>query len=155
MSLLMGQSRRRTGRAQLAVAACLLALASSVQAFCFDEAAARYGVNPYVLRGIAFVESGFRADSVSRNTDGSIDYGAMQINSVHLGELKRFGIAPAQLMVPCTNVMVAAYLYRKKIDRYGNSWLAVGAYHSETPEYRDAYWPKVKAAVDGWVGVVR
>ena len=137
------------------VASLLLVAAGPAQAFCFDEAAARYGVNPYVLRGIAFVESGFRADSVSRNTDGSIDYGAMQINSVHLVELKRFGIAPAQLMVPCTNVMVAAYLYRKKIDRYGNSWLAVGAYHSETPEYRDAYWPKVKAAVDGWVGVVR
>ena len=51
--------------------------------------------------------------------------------------------------------MVAAYLYRKKIDRYGNSWLAVGAYHSETPEYRDAYWPKVKAAVDSWVGSAR
>lgn len=127
----------------------------SAHAFCFDEAAARYGVNPYVLRGIAFVESGFRADSVSRNSDGSIDYGAMQINSVHLVELKRFGIAPAQLMVPCTNVMVAAYLYRKKIDRYGNSWLAVGAYHSETPVYRDAYWRKVKAAVDSWVGAAR
>ncbi len=137
------------------VASLLLVAAGPAQAFCFDEAAARYGVNPYVLRGIAFVESGFRADSVSRNTDGSIDYGAMQINSVHLAELKRFGIAPPQLMVPCTNVMVAAYLYRKKIDRYGNSWLAVGAYHSETPEYRDAYWPKVKAAVESWTGAAR
>ena len=151
----MGLSRRRVGRGALALAACLLALASSAQAFCFDEAAARYGVNPYVLRGIAFVESGFRADSIGRNSDGSIDYGAMQINSVHLAELKRFGIAPAQLMDPCTNVMVGAYLYRRKIERYGNSWLAVGAYHSETPEYRDAYWPRVKAAVESWTGAAR
>ncbi|MGT2455719.1 lytic transglycosylase domain-containing protein [Cupriavidus basilensis] len=139
--------------ALIVVAAALIP--PSAHAFCFDEAAARYGVNPYVLRGIAFVESGFRADSIGRNSDGSIDYGAMQINSVHLVELRRFGIAPAQLMVPCTNVMVAAYLYRKKIDRYGNSWLAVGAYHSETPVYRDAYWRKVKAAVDSGVGAAR
>ncbi|MFJ1260283.1 lytic transglycosylase domain-containing protein [Cupriavidus sp. CuC1] len=151
----MGLSGRRVGRGALALAACLLALASSAQAFCFDEAAARYGVNPYVLRGIAFVESGFRADSIGRNSDGSIDYGAMQINSVHLVELKRFGIAPARLMDPCTNVMVGAYLYRRKIERYGNSWLAVGAYHSETPANRDAYWPKVKAAVESWTGAAR
>ncbi|KJK21064.1 hypothetical protein UB46_29245 [Burkholderiaceae bacterium 16] len=142
-------------RVAVAASVGVLAFPCTAHAFCFDEAAARYGVNPYVLRGIAFVESGLRGNIVNRNADGSIDYGAMQINSVHLGELKRFGIAPARLMDPCTNVMVGAYLYRRKIERYGNSWLAVGAYHSETPEYRDAYWPRVKAAVESWTGAER
>lgn len=150
----MPLTNRRTLLCRLAVS--VLALASiDAQAFCFDEAAARYGVNPVVLRGIAFVESRLRATVVRRNEDGSIDYGPMQVNSVHLPELARWGITPARLMDPCTNVMVGAYLYRKKMERYGNTWVAVGAYHSETPENRDAYSSKVQAAVQSWVGSVR
>jgi len=63
----------------------------------------------------------------------------MQINSVHLQELSRYGVGPADLQDQCKNIFVGAWQYRKKILKYGNSWTAVGAYHSETPAYRDRY----------------
>ena len=38
---------------------------------------------------------------------------------------------------------VGAWLYAKKVRRHGNTWAAVGAYHSETPHLRDAYARKI------------
>ena len=43
------------------------------------------------------------------------------------------------LLDPCTNVMTGAYLLRLKMNRFGNTWKAVGAYHSLTDEFNIAY----------------
>jgi soluble lytic murein transglycosylase-like protein len=127
--------------ASLAVAA-LLALASAstlAHADCFDEAARYQKVNPLILRAIAWQESHNRPDAVHRNANGSIDYGVMQINSVHLPVLSQYGISSSTLMEPCKNVYIAAWHLRQKMNKYGNTWAAVGAYHSETPTLRDQY----------------
>ena len=49
------------------------------------------------------------------------------------------GVAPPELLDQCKNVFVGAWHYKKMIRKYGNTWEAVGAYHSETPALRDAY----------------
>lgn len=135
-------------RASLATAlAACCALAPAARADCFDEAAAYQHVNPTVLRAIAWQESRGRADAVHRNDNGSLDYGIMQINSIHQSELKRFGIAAEQLMQPCVGVYVAAWHLRKMMLKYGNTWDAVGAYHSETPALRDRYKEAVRRIV--------
>ncbi len=36
-------------------------------------------------------------------------------------------------MQPCVSVYVAAWRLREMTNKYGNTWAAVGAYHSETP----------------------
>jgi soluble lytic murein transglycosylase-like protein len=120
-------------RRHLAALAAGLAASAPAHADCFDDAAAYQHVNPAVLRAIAWQESRGRAGARHRNANGSVDYGLMQINSVHLDELQRWGIDPARLMDPCVGVYVAAWHLRKMMLKYGNTWDAVGAYHSETP----------------------
>ena len=136
--------RRRLACARpLALGAVAVCLAAPAHADCFDEAAAYQHVNAAVLRAIAWQESRGRADALHHNANGSLDYGLMQINSAHQAELRRWGIAPEQLMEPCVGVYVAAWHLRKMMLKYGNTWDAVGAYHSETPALRDSY----KAAI--------
>ncbi len=106
---------------------------------CFNDAARYQSVNPQILRAMAWFESRNRADAMHKNNNGSTDYGLMQINSVHLVTLSRYGIVPEMLMHPCVSIYIAAWYLRQKMNRYGNTWQAVGTYHSETPERRNWY----------------
>ncbi|MBN3751814.1 lytic transglycosylase domain-containing protein [Paraburkholderia sp. Tr-20389] len=138
------------------VAGSLLLASSALAALpahadCFDDAAAWQHLNPLVLRAIAWQESHNNADATHANANGSIDYGVMQINSIHLPELARYGIRRDALMVPCKNVYIAAWHLRKQVVRYGNTWTAVGAYHSATPALRDDYARRIAAIIDGWL----
>jgi soluble lytic murein transglycosylase-like protein len=127
-----------------------LALAASAHADCFDEAAQYQKVNPLILRAIAWQESHNRPSALNRNANGSIDYGLMQINSIHLPTLARYGIGRETLMEPCKNVYIAAWHLRQKMNKYGNTWQAIGAYHSETPSLRDKYARQIADILTGW-----
>lgn len=119
----------------------------SARADCFDDAAAWQHVNPAILRAIAWQESHNRADALHANANGSVDYGLMQINSIHLNALARYGIGKEALMVPCKNIYIAAWHYRQQVVKYGDTWAAVGAYHSATPALRDDYARRIAAIV--------
>ncbi|ABX13759.1 MULTISPECIES: lytic transglycosylase domain-containing protein [Burkholderia] len=123
---------------------------ANAHADCFDEAARYQKVNPLILRAIAWQESRNRPSALNKNTNGSVDYGLMQINSVHLSTLSRYGIDRDTLMEPCKNVYIAAWHLRQKMNRYGNTWQAVGAYHSETPALRDKYARQIAAILAQW-----
>lgn len=125
-------------------------VAPRAYADCFDDAAAWQNLNPLILRAIAWQESHNRADATHANSNGSIDYGVMQINSIHLPELAQYGIRRDALMVPCKNVYIAAWHLRKQVVRYGNTWTAVGAYHSATPALRDDYARHIAAIIGRW-----
>ena len=121
------------------------------RADCIDDAAAYHSVNSLILRAISQVESSQgRNAGVRHNKNGSVDVGMMQTNSVHFPELAKFGISPNHLMNSCVSTYVAAWQLRKKIEKHGNTWKAVGAYHSETPKYRDPYAAKVRSIVESW-----
>jgi soluble lytic murein transglycosylase-like protein len=124
--------------------------AAPARADCFDEAARYQNVNPLILRAIAWQESHNQPDAVHRNANGSVDYGVMQINSVHLPVLSQYGISTATLMQPCKNVYIAAWHLRQKMNKYGNTWAAVGAYHSETPALRDRYAQQIADILRKW-----
>jgi soluble lytic murein transglycosylase-like protein len=128
----------------------LLGGAASAHADCFDAAAAYQKVNPLILRAIAWQESHNHPDAMHKNANGSVDYGEMQINSIHLPTLAQFGISKSTLMQPCKNVYIAAWHLRQKMDKYGNTWAAVGAYHSETPALRDHYASQIVAILTTW-----
>lgn len=117
---------------------------------CFDAAAAYQHVNPMVLRAIAWRESHNRADAKNVNTNGSVDYGVMQINTIHLSTLSRYGIGREELMSPCKNIYIAAWQVRRMILKYGNTWAAVGSYHSATPALRDKYSRQIQSILRRW-----
>ncbi len=139
-------------RAIVIVAAGLSASLASVgaRADCFDEAARYQKVNPLILRAIAWQESHNTPDALHKNVNGSTDYGLMQINSIHMPVLKQYGISKETLMEPCKNVYIAAWHLRQKMNKYGNTWEAVGAYHSETPALRDRYARQIVDILSRW-----
>lgn len=110
---------------------CGLMASFSVHA-CWNEVAQKYGVNPYLLGAIAKQESNFNANLIRFNSNGTRDIGVMQINSVWLPTLTKYGITEQQLLDPCTNLSVGAWILRQHQEKYGNTWEAVGVYHSKT-----------------------
>ncbi|WP_408582419.1 lytic transglycosylase domain-containing protein [Paraburkholderia atlantica] len=129
---------------------CGLAAAPFARANCFDDAAAYQHVNPLILRAIAWQESHNRADAMHVNANGSVDYGLMQINTIHLPALARYGIGKDALMSPCKSVYIAAWQLRRQMIKYGNTWAAVGAYHSATPALRDEYARQIDGILRRW-----
>ena len=113
-----------------------LAVSSSASgnvAACWDAAAQVYGVDPWLLYGIAKVESSLDPHALNLShlqRTGSYDIGLMQINSRNLPALAGSGIAPEHLWDSCTSIHVGARILREKIDRHGNNWEAVGAYNA-------------------------
>lgn len=138
-------------RTVLIVAVSFASLAcANARADCFDEAARYQKVNPLILRAIAWQESRNRPDALHKNANGSTDFGLMQINSIHLPVLSQYGISSDALMEPCKSVYIAAWHLRQKMNKYGNSWVAVGAYHSETPSLRDHYAHQIIDILSQW-----
>lgn len=111
------------------------------RAFCFAQAGTEYGIDPLLLEAIAVHESRLNPDTVVRNSNNTLDIGLMGINTVHLSDktLIQAGYSAQILLDPCTNVRVGAWLLRRKISKWGETWKAVGAYHSETPERNGNY----------------
>jgi soluble lytic murein transglycosylase-like protein len=137
----------------LAALACAL-MGAAGQALaaddCFNEAAAYQGVNPWVLRALAWYESKGDANAIHQNANGSVDIGQLQINSIHFNDLAREGVPHTALIDPCVNVYVAAWLLKQKMVKHGNTWRAIGAYHSETPRERDAYARGIQRVLVAW-----
>ena len=138
------------GRIRAGVAGVLAAIHVAAHADCIDDAAARHQVNADVLRAIGWQESRLRPAAIGRNADGSVDIGAFQINSVHLPELARHGIARTALTDGCVSADVAAWHYRRQIDLRGDDWQAVGAYHSRTAARAAWYANRIAAILMRW-----
>jgi soluble lytic murein transglycosylase-like protein len=124
----------------MAYASLLLVLSDKVIADdCFDRAARYQGVRVDVLRAIAMRENAHCDATISRNTNGSADIGCMQINTIHLNELRALGVFPQDLIDQCKNIYIGAWHYKRMVAKYGDNWIAVGAYNSETIKFRNKY----------------
>lgn len=100
---------------------------------CWQSSGLKHGVDPWILYGIAKVESSLNANAMNlthQKRTGSYDIGLMQINSRNLKALAHFGINEAALSDPCVNIEVGAYILAEKIRFYGNTWDAIGAYNA-------------------------
>jgi lysozyme-related protein Hpa2 len=115
----------------------------------FDRVAAKYGLDPALLYAISITESGARPNAVAKNANGSIDRGAMQINSIHLPRLEKLGIRKDDLFNACVNVDVGAWILDECFKRWGVNWDGVGCYNSNTPKFRQSYAAKVSAKYAG------
>lgn len=119
---------------------CAAFVAGSVaHADCLDDAAVYFDLDPVLLHAIARHESNMRADVVNRNRNGSYDIGLMQINTVWLPRLQEKGITAGSLRNPCVNGYVGAWILRSKVDRFGQTWKAVGAYNASSSDKQLKY----------------
>jgi soluble lytic murein transglycosylase-like protein len=120
----------------------------TAEAFCFEDAGSRYGISPHLLHAISWGESSFNPVAINYNTNGSYDFGLMQINSSWEPTLRKLGIPWDTLADPCTNVMVGAWVLSQCVRDYGYTWPAVGCYNSRTPSKRDRYATKIARIVN-------
>lgn len=96
--------------------------------FCFREAGEAYDVSSDLLEAISLVESNNDPLAHGRNSNGTEDYGLMQVNS---SWARAFGGRWSLVKKdPCYNVMAGAWILRSCIDRYGEDWKAVECYHT-------------------------
>ncbi len=106
----------------------LLACGSSM-ANCWDEAGARFGIDPSLLKAIAWKESrGWTHAIGPQLRDGHRALGLMQINSIHLPQLQKHGIRREHLFDPCVSQHVGAWILADCIHHTGNTWAALGCY---------------------------
>jgi len=121
-------------------------LMRKADAFCFQEAGETYGVSPLLLEAIMVVESQGDPGAINYNTDGSYDFGLMQINS---SWARPWGLEVwSTLGDPCFNVYAGAHVLAGCIEQYGKTWEAVGCYNARTKHKKIDYVQKVKVVFE-------
>lgn len=115
---------------------------------CVLDAAHASGMPVAALFAILATEGGKTGEAVN-NKNGTWDMGPFQINTTHVNELAAMGVAPETVLRDGrVNAYAAAWLLRKEYRRTGDLWQAIGAYHSRTPQRRDAYIRRVQANLE-------
>ncbi|EFA4303033.1 TPA: lytic transglycosylase domain-containing protein [Escherichia coli] len=102
------------------------------------QAGKRYLIAPELLKTIAQQESGLVATAINHNKNKSgkiisTDYGIMQINSVHIPELKKLGVIKNKdelLKKPCLNIHTGAWILARHFQRCGVNWECLGSYNA-------------------------
>jgi hypothetical protein len=117
---------------------------------CINDAAAHHGVNEHVLRAIGWHESRLKPHAINRNRNGTVDIGAFQINTIHLPMLKSYGVDERALRDGCIAAYVGAWHLKRQMVRLGDTWDAVGAYHSDTPPRRRWYANQIASVLMQW-----
>ncbi|MRU28317.1 lytic transglycosylase domain-containing protein [Xylella fastidiosa] len=112
---------------------------------CVVQAANDYTLPVRGLLSVWLTEGG-HLGTVSKNTNGTADYGPMQINTVWATRLEtQFGVTRHMITDDfCWSVRAGAYILRYEINHAGGSfWDGVGHYHSHTPQYKYEYIKRV------------
>ena len=107
----------------------------------FLEASKKYNINPKMLYSIAKVESNLNPKALSKNGNRSSDIGLMQINSVHLSFLKKYGIEKDDLFNPKINIYVGAWVLRSCVNKHGENYKALNCYNGKV--HNNNYYQKV------------
>ena len=118
---------------------------------CLAQAGTRYVLSPRILEALVYVEASGNPYAVSINHDGkghsqgtmtltearrvvlklwnegkNFDVGLAQINSQHA---KTYKLNPVVFLDPCINLYWAAFILRQQVNRFHETWEAVGHYN--------------------------
>ena len=100
-------------------------------ATCWEEAGQRYGIDPSLLKAIGWKESRGWPNAVGpKLPDGNRALGVMQINSIHLPTLAKYGIRREDLFDACVSQQVGAWVLANCISQFGATWKSVGCYYA-------------------------
>jgi hypothetical protein len=117
---------------------------SDVPLSCINTVATEYHIPAALIISVLNVERG-KIGMISKNKNNSYDIGPMQINSLWLDDLKRYGISQHDLQYdPCINVRVGAWILSKAIASGSDLLTGVGDYHSHTPTNNASYNQRVR-----------
>ncbi|HGP3143665.1 TPA: lytic transglycosylase domain-containing protein [Pseudomonas aeruginosa] len=91
----------------------------------------RYQIPATLIVGILGQENG-RVGTASRNSNGSVDYGPGQVNSIWLATLAPYGVTAKDLQWDgCKNLWVSGWIMRRCLNKFNNNaWMAIGCYHA-------------------------
>jgi hypothetical protein len=116
---------------------------------CMAAAAAFYHLPPRVLPSIQAVEGGF-VGSIHHNTDGTDDFGVMQVNTRWVQPLAQVAALSSEEVRArlvgdaCFNIAAAALILRAGLNEArGDMMRAIGNYHSHTPALNAQYQEQV------------
>ena len=102
----------------------------------------KYNVKMSHLLKIAYVESRFKQDAVRVNTNGTIDVGMFQINSIHFDTTcKGLDVLKLQGNAECAAKILKSHSKHSSKDA---QWIA--RYHSKTPSLKAKYYQKLNRA---------
>jgi soluble lytic murein transglycosylase-like protein len=109
------------------------------------------GLNPWALniegRGYTFASKAKALEKAqqAQQANRSFDSGVMQVNSFWL---KQYGIPLEAALDPAANISLGSWILKQEIERHGQTWNAVGAYHSPDERRQRRYIELVKAALE-------
>jgi len=120
---------------------------------CINYSATTFQVPASIIVSVIKTEGGWNGATI-KNKNGSYDLGVMQINTIWLSTLKKYGITKENLQNnPCTNVHVGTWILSKGLSKSAD-WKGVGNYHSATPQHNKRYREKVKSVYERFKRVV-
>src|SRR5437868_6020314 len=95
----------------------MVAMFHDVPMDCVNQAVVSYAVPASLIMAIIFVEGGRNGIKMA-NSNGSFDYGVMQINSAWLSEVEsKFGYSAYDLQFDaCKNVDAGTWILRKTLN---------------------------------------
>lgn len=110
---------------------------------CSIKAGRYYNVSPYLIQTLLSLEGGVKGSKV-RNSNGTYDYGPMQVNTIWIKEIKRIdniNVKESRLINDvCYNIHIGAFILSSKISEAGGDvWKGLGNYHSKTLRYHNRY----------------
>ena len=116
---------------------------------CLAEAAQEYSLPTRLVLAIYLTEGG-KLGMKKPNSNGTIDHGPFQINTVWLTDFQSkfdFDISPEDMVDDfCLSARAASFIIRYHINAVnGDFWRGVGNYHSKTPSLNKAYSQRVYA----------
>lgn len=118
---------------------------------CVVRVAQQKNLPANVLLAIASLENG-KPGMFNRNKNGSYDLGKMQVNTIHLPQLGKYGIRADHLLAPgCYSIELAGWMLAKHLaESDGDFWTRAANYHSKTPKYNQIYRNKLIPYANAW-----
>lgn len=119
-------------------------LINDVPVECINKAAVTYHVPAAIIVSVLNVEGG-KVGKATPNTNGTYDYGPMQINSIWLDKLSNYGYTKEEIRDnPCSNVWIGTWILSQNVTKnYNNFWYGVGSYNSHHITQNYVYQQKV------------
>ena len=130
----------------IALFVCLVANANDTK---YNDLFFKYGalfnIPPELLWGIAKHESNFDPKAINYNTNGTIDIGLMQINSIHKEAIEAVNLSLDDLYNPKVSVYFASKILSKCLKRHGFTYQGLNCYNGRTTN--NNYHKKVLAQI--------